>query len=367
MSDPVRILQVLSTLDRGGAEQVVMNWYRMIDRSMIQFDFVVEDYGREYAHEAEILSLGGRIFRVSRPLPNIVNYVWEWNKLLNAHPEWKVVHAHHTSPAAVFLTIARLKGRRAIAHSHIAGNDGSAKGAIKRVARLPIRYIASDLMACSSEAATWMFGGRTAEVLPNGIDAEVFRFSMERARVLRDQLGLDDSVLIGHVGRFHEQKNHRRILEIFREIAKRSPNVNLLLVGDGPRRAELEEYSQALGIENVVKFLGVRKDIPDLLGVFDVMLFPSFYEGLPVSLVEAQAAGLPVVMSDTISREVVLTNLVRTLPLSASNSDWAQATLSAAIPAVIGARSQQCDAVKNSDFQIDRSIARIEGLYGEIR
>lgn len=135
-----RVLQVLAVLDRGGAEQVVMNWYEVIDRSKVQFDFIVNDRQDEYAHEARIAQLGGRVFRLPKPsIRRPWAYLWAWWKLLRNHPEWSVVHAHHTSTAAVYLTIARLFGRKTIAHSHIAGRDETLKGVAKQFTRFPLR------------------------------------------------------------------------------------------------------------------------------------------------------------------------------------------------------------------------------------
>lgn len=358
---PRRVLQVFSSLDRGGAEQVVMNWYREIDRERVQFDFVVEERCEEYAHESEIRSLGGRIYRVQRPISNVFGYIRQWNRLLESHPEWTVVHAHHTSPAFIFLTLARMKGRRTIAHSHTAGGRSTAKDVLKRFARWPLRYIASDRMACSPDAARWMFGQKQVQIVPNGIDVESFRFSSDRSQILRAQHELGDGIVIGHVGNFRVVKNHRRILDVFKEVTSRAADARLVLVGDGGLRREMEIYAEGLGIYDSVRFLGVRSDIAELLGMFDVMVFPSLYEGFGVSVVEAQAAGLPVVMSDTVPKNVVVSRHVRSLSLNASNAVWAEALLADARS--IESRAEQCDLVKNSEFNIVHSLGEVERTY----
>lgn len=325
INEEPRVLQSLASLNRGGAEAVVMDWTRRIGEGDLQFDFVVNEGGR-YEHEDELEALGARIFRapVFRGW-NFPRYVGWWVQTLRMHPEWRIVHAHHTLPAAIYVPIARALGRETVVHSHTAGRDRGLKGFARWVARLPLRRLRTERLACSELAARWMFGSRASVVLPNGIDTTAFQFSEEaRDRARRDLLA-GDELLIGHIGRFSHEKNHRRILEIFGELLGIEPNARLILVGDGLMRAEIECLSTSMGLENRVVFLGTRDDIPDLLAAMDVFLMPSRYEGLPVAVVEAQASGLPCIVSTAVTEEVGLTESICFLPLGADNAVWTRA------------------------------------------
>jgi len=206
----VRILHVFGSLDRGGAESMIMSLYRNIDRRQLQFDFAVNDSGREYAYEQEIQQLGGRVYRLpALSIKNIKKYKTAWSGLLESHPEWKIIHIHHTSTAPVSIPLAKKAGRTTIAHSHTAGSDGSLKSKLKIASRYPVRHLADYLFACSAPAAQWMFGSKSKDtvVLNNAIDVESFLPDETVRRRIRDAMGFGtDQKVIGHVGRFMEQK-----------------------------------------------------------------------------------------------------------------------------------------------------------------
>lgn len=325
MVKAIRVLQVMATLDRGGAESVVMDWLRRIDRERVVFDFVVNSGSGPYALEAEARSLGGRIIRAPKfKLWNSLPYAVWWTRTLVRHPEWEVVHAHHTVPAFLYLSIARALGRKTIAHSHTAGGEPSVAGRARAALRWPLRYVASSHFACSRAAALWMFGERVdVPVVPNGIEVERFVLDSHARTRARIELGLEDAVVVGHVGSFRPPKNHSRLLRLFSAVLMREPRARLLLVGDGNLRGEIEDDIQSLGLRDSVVLMGVRDDIPTLLSTMDVLVFPSLYEGLPVTVVEAQATGLPCVVSKAVTPEVGLTDLVHFLSLDEPDDVWA--------------------------------------------
>ncbi|MCG5512747.1 glycosyltransferase family 1 protein [Ectothiorhodospira shaposhnikovii] len=334
MTDPIRVLQVFASLDMGGAESMIMNNYRHLDRSVIQFDFVVNNPSSEharYAFEKEIISLGGRVFYVPRFNGlNILSYLRSWFSLLKSHPEWSVVHGHHTSPGALYLGLARSMGRHTVAHSHTGGFDKDLRSRLKVLARFPLRYVARSLFACSIDAAKWMFGShwRRARLMKNAIDVNRFEFSPEQRELFRHNLGFKEELIVSNVARFSKTKNHVFLLEVFHALLQSRPDAILLLVGDGLLRSEIEERCRQLGIDERVRFLGVRDDVPDILHASDLFLFPSLYEGLPCVLVEAQASGLPCVVSDRVTREVDATGLVSFVSLEESPEAWAEVMLS---------------------------------------
>ena len=325
-----RILHVLASLDRGGAESMLMNIYRRIDRTSVQFDFVVNERPQQYAYEAEIGALGGRVFRMPKASSRqCIAYGRQWHQLLAEHPEWQVIHGHHTSPGVVYFSQAHIMGRQTIAHSHTAGADSSIKGLAKRFSRYPLRYQADHLFACSRAAAKWMFGRQAyrAHIVKNAIDIGLYSFSSDRRLQVRTKLGVHAKLVVGHVGNFLPPKNHEFVLAVFAEILKRRHDSVLLLVGDGPLRRRLARSAIALGVASNVIFAGSRTDVPDLMQAMDLFLFPSQYEGLGMALVEAQASGLPCVVSNTIPEEATVTDLVTAMSLSTAPSKWATAAL----------------------------------------
>lgn len=358
MSEPIRVLQVMSTLDRGGAETVVMDWLRRIDREQVAFNFAVNDDNAEHAYEQEARELGCRILRVPRfRLWNSLPYAIWWYRCLKSHDEWQIIHAHHTSPAFVYLSAARLLGRVTVAHSHTAGQDGQFRSLVKRILRRPLSRIAQVHLACSKSGGDWMFG-RSADshVIHNGVDLARFNYSSERRLVTRKSLGLTRNLVVGHVGSFSHVKNHQRILRIFTAVLQLEPTARLLLVGDGPLREGIEAEIASLGIADSVVLTGVREDVPDLLAAMDVFLLPSHFEGLPVVVVEAQASGLPCVVSDAVTDEVALTDLVNFVSLDEPNIGWADALMAAAKTGPRRSRVQELRAAGYDSAQVAQEM-----------
>lgn len=367
MAEPIRVLQVLATLDRGGAETVIVDWLRHMDRGQVILDFVVNDGQTPFDYEQEVLALGSHVVRApALKIRSLVTYVVWWYRTLASHPEWNIVHAHHTTPAFLYLSIARLLGRSTIAHSHTGGRDRSIKGRAKSLARWPLRHIPHVHLACSRLAMDWMFGSRVrGQVIHNAIDLDRFDFDQAARARSRLELQLDGHFVIGHVGRFTAEKNHERLLQVFAEVLKRRSDARLLLVGDGPLKATIEARTAALGINDLVVFTGVRQDVPNLLSAMDFLVFPSLFEGLPVVIVEAQASGLPCVVSDSVTDEVGVTDLIQFMSLEEPNSAWAQASIRerpegrrGAVPFLRSAGygvAQVADEMRRLYLQLDRS------------
>lgn len=351
MSEPIRILQVLGRLDRGGAETMIMNLYRHMDREQLQFDFVIhtEDV---CDYTEEVLQLGGRIYSMEPFCASTaLVYRKQWRRFFREHPEYKVIHGHMRSTASLYLAEAKRAGLVTIVHSHNTSSGSGFSALVKNLLQYPLRYQADYLFACGRRAGEWLYGrkacaGPRFKLLPNGIETERFRFREELREMKRRELGIgDDETVFLHIGRMEEQKNHRFLLEIMREISCMEKKSRLLLCGCGPLEEELRAQAAAEGLLAGERkcnaaagladggkavsacFLGVRDDIPDLMMASDAMIFPSLFEGLPVTVVEAQAAGLPVLMSDTVTDEVILTDLVQTVSLEKSADFWAQRAL----------------------------------------
>jgi len=360
---PIRILHAFAVLDRGGAEVMMMNIYKEIDREKIQFDFVVNDNNCKYAYEDEIDKLGGRVFRMPKYTAlNHFAYKKAWKRLLAEHPEWLIIHAHHTSSAGAYFGQARAMGKLTIAHSHTAGGVKSVKSYIKILLRSRLKHKADYLFACSSNAAKWMFGKHASRVkiIKNAIDVEKFTFNNEIRKTKRDEFRIENKFVLGNIGRFGIEKNHKFLIDIFAEVKKKRPESVLLLVGDGELRSEIERKVDTLGLEDSVIFTGVRQDVSELLQAMDVFVFPSLFEGLPVTVIEAQAAGLPCLISDTITDEVQITDSVEALSLTETSQKWAENILKFADDKE---RKDVREEIKAAGYDVVSQTNEISGFY----
>lgn len=320
MSNPVRVLHAAVNMNRGGAETLVMNLYRNIDRSKVQFDFLT---CKEGVFDAEILELGGKVHRI--PYVTEIGhfgYLKALHSFFAAHREYKILHSHMDKMSGFVLRAAKKAGVPVrVAHSHSTNSEGGVSARIyKWYASQFISSCATNFMACSYSAANWLFGKNSGGclIIKNGINLKNFTCSPDVRKQIRDDLGINENCLVvGHVGRFYEPKNHDFIIDIFEEFARFNPDSVLILVGDGLLRSVIQNKVTGLNLQDKVKFLGVRSDVNRLLQAFDVFIFPSLYEGLPVTLIEAQGAGVPCLISNTITSEVDMgINLVEYLPLN---------------------------------------------------
>ncbi|RST72545.1 glycosyltransferase family 1 protein [Siminovitchia acidinfaciens] len=309
MGGPLRVLHVVVNMNRGGAETLIMNLYRNIDRSKVQFDFLTCRAG---VFDEEISTMGGRIHRI--PYISDVGhfkYIKALTQFFSEQDHYEIVHSHLDKMSGVVLRAAKNAGVPVrISHSHNTQSEGGiATRTYKWLAGTLIPRNSTTFFACSTEAAKWLFNGKsqTAQILKNGIEYEKFAFSHEVRKQVRDELQLNNKhYVLGHVGRFSLQKNHSFLIDVFAKYSKMNDHAVLLLIGDGPLRKEMEEKVRTLYLEKKVFFLGVRSDINRVLQGLDLFVFPSLHEGLPVSLMEAQGADLPCLISDRISKEVDL-------------------------------------------------------------
>lgn len=327
-TNPIRVLHVVTYMGRGGLETMLMNYYRHMDRSKVQFDFLTHrDFRADYDDEIE--SLGGKIYRLPRLVPWSRSYLKALREFFVSHPEYKIVHVHQDCLSSVILKMAKKCGVPVrIGHSHNSSQDKNLKYLIKLFYKRKIPANATQLFACGKEAGDWMFNGASYRVLNNAIDSNQYTFNAESRAQMRSELGIsDDAFVVGHVGRFHLQKNHAFLLDVFAEVKRMKANTVLLLVGDGNLRAEMEQKAESLDISDSVIFTGVRSDVPDLMRAMDCFVFPSFYEGLGIVAVEAQAAGLSCVVSSGVPTECDVSPLIEHLPLNSGASMWAARVL----------------------------------------
>ena len=360
----VKVLQVTSKLFRGGAEAFIMNVYRNIDRKQVQFDFLVFHEGREY-YEDEIERLGGHVYHV--PVMDGVNFL-KRKKMIDAffdgHHDYVAVHGHMAALGEVYLRSAAEHGiERRFSHSHIADFERTPRNMVKHVFQMGFGKYATRRLACSKVAGEYMYSGKHFDVVNNCIDVGRFAFNRARRDVFREGLGLPaDAKLVGHVGRFELMKNHAFLIDLFAELARMDEAACLVLAGDGSLRSEIEKKVHDASLDNRVRFLGLIDDMPSFYDGVDLFTMPSLFEGLPFSAVEAQCSGLSCVLSDRITQEVALTDLVEYLPLEAEAKAWAEA-IESALGRPVEERWAFAALVADEGYDIKHTVAQLVDLY----
>lgn len=354
----IRVLQVVTYMGRGGLETMLMNYYRHIDRSKVQFDFLVHrDFKADY--DDEILSLGGKIWHMPRLVPWSNSYKNQLSRFFINHSEYQIVHVHQDCLSSVALKCAQQVGIPVrIAHSHSSNQDHNWKYLVKLHYKKKIPKYATDLFACSKIAGEWMFDGHDFKVIPNAIDVKQYQFNATVRQKVRDEFHLDDKFVIGHVGRFDPQKNQSFLLDVLAEIRKQCDAV-LLLVGDGDLKEKVKEKAEAAGLSESVIFMGKRSDVNELLQAMDVFVFPSLYEGLGIVAIEAQAAGLLCLISDHVPLECKVTSLVKQIPLDDGAEQWADEVLKAKEIK----RTDQTGSITKAGYNIEEEAPKLQQFY----
>jgi len=362
--EPIRIAQIMGKWLGGGVEAVVMNYYRHIDRNKIQFDFICDADSTDIPYE-EIESLGGKVILIP-PYQKAFKYHRELKKVLK-EGNYKIVHSHINTLSVFSLWAARsAKIPVRIAHSHSTTNKKEKKkNIVKQVLRPFSKVFATDYFACSELAGRWLFGNKVFDkgkvyILNNAIDLDKFKYDDKIRKVKRKELGINDNTLvIGHIGRFVEQKNHRFLIDIFNEIHKKNKNSVLLLAGQGPLQEEIKEKVNTLRLKNSVKFLGQRNDANELYQAFDVFLLPSLYEGLGMVLIEAQCSGLPCLASTEVPGVAKVSNLLNFIALDEPSQEWCDIILS--VP--IEKRKDYSKTVSDNGYNIQIETQKLKKTY----
>lgn len=374
MNEPIRILHAVHRMDRGGIETWLMNVLRSVDRRRFQFDFMVYTT-QACAYDDEIRALGSRIIPCI-PATRPIAHLRDLARMLRAEGPFDVVHVHGTAADGAALRAAARAGVPVrIMHSHNAG-EGRRRlrsHAYRLVTGHWMRRYMTHGFGCSEAACAHEFGAHwqtneRCQVLYYGMNWEAFHQPVD-VRALRSELGLPpEALVIGHVGRFHPQKNHGFWLEIAKRIAALRDDARFLLVGDGELKRGFEDQVRRLGLQERFIFTGARPDVHRLLQAMDVFLFPSHFEGLGIVVIEAQAVGLPCVVSDAVPGEAtVIERQVRRLPLSASADAWARVVLELA-----GRQRQQhhqaaWNSVAHSRFSMDYCLEQLTAVYRQSR
>lgn len=332
-NQPIRVLQIIGSVCGGGVETVIMNYYRNINRTKVQFDFVIEGSGNDILEE-EIRFLGGKIYKVESLKKNFLKYMYQIYLIVKKN-NYKIVHSNMNTLSIFSLSSAWAAGAPIrILHNHsTAEKKEIIRSAIKYILRPLSPLFANKYVACSRAAAYWMYGYHMVDtgkvkIVNNAINTKKFHYDPIIRKKIRKELNIsNDTLVIGHVGRFMYQKNHTFIIDIFNNVHKREKKSILLLIGDGELRYKIENKVKNYNLVDSVVFLGIKKNVYDLYNVMDVFLLPSWYEGLPVVSIEAQTNGLRCMLSDRITRESKLTHSVEFYDLDKTAQEWANELL----------------------------------------
>lgn len=359
----VRILQAVNIMDRAGLETMLMNYYRHVDRDKIQFDFLTHrsQYG---AYDEQIKKMGGQVYHAPRLYPNnYAQYFKYMKRFWKEHPEYSIIHSH--IDAMSYFPLKSAKENKIpirIAHSHSSKLDRDIKFPIKYVALKHIDTVANVNFACGSVAGKFMFPNTDFKVINNAIELDTFAFNEAKREAKRKELGLENQFVIGHVGRYCYIKNQTFLLNILKHVLQEKKNSHLLLIGQGEDQDKLKHKIHDLGIEDHVSLLIDRADVAELYQTMDIFVMPSLFEGLPVVGVEAQANGLPCIVSDRISKEIMLTNNITMMGLEEGAKQWASQILNCTQLRNGKARQE----LSKAGYDIEVEAPKLQKIYFEL-
>lgn len=359
----IRVLQCVNDMHRAGLETMLMNYYRNVDRSQIQFDFLTHrPYRSDYDDEIE--SMGGKMYYAPRLYPQNYPAYFKWmHKFFDEHPEYTIVHSHIDTMSYVPLLAAKKGGIPVrIAHSHSTSIDKDFKYALKQYYRLKINSVCNIRLACGKQAGEFLFRNKEFSVIPNAIDSSKYLFNQKIREKKRNELSISGEFVIGHVGRFCYPKNHKFLIDIFSEIIKLHSNSLLVLIGTGEKEEEIQKYSKRMGVKDKVLFLGNRSDVNELYQMMDIFVMPSLFEGVPLVGIEAQYADLPCVFSDKIPEEVMFNKKSIFMSLKSTPSEWAKIILEKK-----DCKCQRGYKDMSSKYDIKNSVNLLSELYMELK
>ena len=359
----IRVLQCVNIMDRAGLETMLMNYYRSIDRNEVQFDFLTHRTEKG-AYDEEIEGLGGIVYHAPRLYPQNYTSYFKWMaKFFNKHPEYKIVHSHIDAMSYFPLLAAKKANVPArIAHSHSSKLDIDFKLPIKYITLKLLPSVATCNCACGDVAGKFMFGNKDFAIIKNAIDIDKFSFNEQIRKKKREELGLENKFVIGHVGRYCYIKNQLFLLDVFAKIIKKRNDAYLLLIGKGEDEKKIREKIHYLNLKNYVSLLIDRTDVNQLYQAMDVFVMPSLFEGLPVVGVEAQANGLSCIVSEKISKEILLTDNIKMVKLDSGVDIWEESILHTEIKRNINA----CEQLDKRGYNVKNEAKNLLEFYKKL-
>lgn len=362
MGEPIRVLHILQRMEAGGTQALLMNIYRKIDRTKVQFDFLVV-YKEKQFYDDEIEKMGGHVYKLSfREDLNLPKFQKDLAVFFAQHHEYKIVHCHAYTIGYFCLKAAKKAGIPVrIAHSHSNAAVHDVKLPLKLIMQKLFTRYSTDLFACSEEAGKFAFKGKKFGIVQNAIDSQKFIADANIREEIRKALRVENKFVVGHVGRMQPEKNHDFLIDVFAEIKKKKSDAELILVGTGPLEEKVKSKVAEKGLSDCVHFLGNRKDMNRIYQAMDVFVFPSLFEGLGIVAIEAQAAGVPIVCSEGLPPETDITPIYRKLLLSDGTEKWANAALEMAQNP--SAHTNMQKYVIDTGFDMSATAKNMEGFY----
>ena len=350
------------TFRRNGITGVILNLYKKIDKRQIQMDFVATDHKTEDWVKEFLIDSGSNLYEIDKTYKHIIKYIYDLARIVK---NYDVIHVHGNSSSMVFeLLAAKIVGVKIrIAHSH---NTTCSSPVLDKMLRPLFYSFCNGRLACGDDAGKWLFEKRQYKVINNGIDAEKFKFDNVKRLNLRKELDVENKIVIGHVGRLNEQKNQSFLLDVFNDLCKKTNDIVLLLIGDGPLEENLKTKANGLGISDKVIFLGAVNNVNDYLNAIDLIVMPSLYEGLPLTIVEEQANALKCLCSSSITKECNLTGNVMFLNLEDGIATWSEKIIQIISQKETkrGELSSCCiEKIQNAGFDINTSANELKMIY----
>lgn len=361
----IKVLHIVSSINGGGVGAVVYNYYSHMNKDLINFDIIaLEEEGNQFLHEP-FKKLGAEIYYVSKNFKDRFKQVYK----IMSENKYDVVHCHMEDVSAIYLMLAKKVGINVrIGHGHLANIDEkNVTYYIKRCFKPFLKYYATHSYACGLDAGKYLWGKKAVEkgnveIMHNAVDVELNKYNPEIRKKVRNQLRLSDEMVVGNIGRFSYQKNHEFLINCFFEVQKVHKNAILLLVGEGELKDDVIKLITSLNINDKVRLLGLRKDVNELLQAMDIFVLPSRYEGLPVVGIEAQAAGLPCIISDAVTKEMKVIDGVEFLPLNKGSKYWSDKIIE--LYEQHSRQNSKDDMIKYG-FDIETEAYRVGKLYFE--
>ena len=359
----IRVLHMVGAMYPGGMENFIMNLYEKIDREKFQFDFIVH-LKKENDYSEQIKKLGGNVYEIPRLTKDPIGSLVKLYKIIKKNRYQIVVR--HTANALVApqLLVAKMAGAKTICHSH---NETDPQVTIHKIGRVLMKLAADKRLACSKKAGEWMYDKQDFQVIHNAINVNKFVYSEEKAEKISREFNLQGKHVYGHIANFIESKNHMFLLEIYKEIAKLDDKAIFFCLGEGGLRPQIEAKIKELKLEDKVILTGIRHDVEDFMSCMDVLIFPSFFEGLPLTLIEAQIAALPAIISDTITRDVVITEGLVTMESIENKAEvWAERAIEVLEKHKNSQRICQRKAIQDAGYDMDMLVEWYQEYFAEL-
>lgn len=365
----IRVLHELSALDGGGVAKLLYDYYSNMDHEKIHFDFLIYDFYEEGIYEKPLRDMGCKIYKLPRIKNDKKGYFRGIKKVVK-EGNYDVVHSHMGSRGLFVMYYARKYGvKKRIVHSHIAYEQISAKKQkINTMLSKIAKHYSTHLFACGHDAGVYMWGQKETDkgnvhIMTNAVDTEKFLFSQKIRDEKRKEIGVEDKFVVGIVGRLSSQKNYPFLFSAYKELRKLRDDTVLAVVGRGLEEDSIKSLAKQMNIDDTIKFLGIRADVPELLNAFDVFVLPSLYEGLPVVLIEAQANGVKEIVSDKVTKEMNITDLIQFLPIDGTEKEWAKAI--AECDDNTSERVKYSEEVAKSGYDIKSESKKMQSFYLE--